>query len=134
VTTPLFTEISNVRVFVRDLAEAVAFYRDVLGLRLRFEAPAFAIFATGAASLMIEPGEGADEQDGELVGRFTGVTLTAPDIANTHRVLCAAGVEFLHPPTPEPWGTVTHFRDPSGNVLTVVQYAAPAAGSEEKDG
>jgi len=99
-TTPLFTELSNVRIFVRDQAEGVAFYRDVLGLPLRFEAPEFAIFATGAASLMIESGDGADEEDGD-------------------------------PPSAEAWGTMTHFKDPSGNVLTVAQYADRGVGPKE---
>jgi len=115
------TDVSNVRIFVDDQDRAVAFYRDTLGLSLRFEAPQFAIFNTGTASLMIEPVAGTDE-DRSLVGRFTGVSLTAPDIAHSYAVLTARGVEFLHPPEPQPWGTMTHFRDPSGNVITLVEY------------
>lgn len=117
-----FTEISNVRVFVDDQAASVAFYRDVLGLPLRFQTPDFALFDTGTATLMIEPGGDPDGDDGDLVGRFSGVSLTAPDIEATYASLVAAGVEFLHPPERQPWGMLTHFKDPSGNVVSAVQY------------
>jgi catechol 2,3-dioxygenase-like lactoylglutathione lyase family enzyme len=126
--TPLFGDLANVRVFAADLAESVRFYRDVLELPLRFEGPGVAVFATGTATLMLEPaGVDEDEADGPLAGRFLGVTLTAPDIATTFRTLLARGVEFLHPPEPQSWGGImTHFRDPSGNVLTAVQYTDAA--------
>ena len=120
--TPRFTDISNVRVFVDDQAACVAFYRDVLGLRLRFETPQFAIFETGTATLMIEPGVTADPDDGDLVGRFTGISLTTGDIRGTYAALVALGVEFLHPPEIQPWGLLTHFKDPAGNILSAVEY------------
>lgn len=121
---PLFGDVSNVRVFVRDQAEAVRFYRDVLGLQIRWESPTVALFDTGTATLMIEPA-GDDESDGVLTPRFLGVTLTAPDIDAVYRTLSLRGVEFLHPPQAQPWGGImTHFRDPSGNVVTAVQYGA----------
>ena len=121
--TPLFGDVSNVRVFVDDMAAAVRFYRDVLGLRLRWETPTVAIFDTGRATLMIEPAE-PDEGGERLVGRFLGVTLAAPDIAAAYRSLSERGVQFLHPPQAQAWGGImTHFRDPSGNVVTAVQYS-----------
>lgn len=37
------------------------------------------------------------------------------------QTLLARGVEFLAPPQRMPWGGVlAHFRDPDGNVLTLV--------------
>jgi predicted enzyme related to lactoylglutathione lyase len=121
ITKPLFSDISNVRVFVDDLTAAVEFYRDLLGLPLRFQTPDFALFDTGTATLMIEPG-GDDPDDGALVGRFTGISLTTGDLAATYATLRERGVDFLHPPERQPWGIVTHFCDPSGNVLSAVEY------------
>jgi predicted enzyme related to lactoylglutathione lyase len=119
---PLFRDISNVRVFVDDLTASVLFYRDVLSLKLRFQTPDFALFDTGTATLMIESGGDGSADDGELVGRFTGISFTASDLAATYAALSAKGVEFLHPPERQPWGMLTHFRDPSGNVLSAVEY------------
>jgi lactoylglutathione lyase len=127
-----FTEISNVRVFVDDQAVCVAFYRDVLGLPLRFETPQFAIFDTGSATLMIEPGAAADPDDGDLVGRFTGISLTTDDIRDTYTALVALGVEFLHPPEVQPWGILTHFKDPAGNIISAVEYRRDAAPAESR--
>jgi catechol 2,3-dioxygenase-like lactoylglutathione lyase family enzyme len=119
---PLFTDVSNVRVFVEDLTTSVIFYRDVLELKLRFQTPDFALFDTGTATLMIEPGAEGDADDGRLIGRFTGVSLTAMDLMATYAALTAKRVEFLHPPERQPWGLLTHFKDPSGNVLSAVEY------------
>src|SRR5690606_9442296 len=65
--------------------------------------------------------EMTDGQHPEEVGRFAGLSLEVKDIAAAHERLLAAGVEFTHPPTKQPWGgTLAHFKDPSGNVLTLV--------------
>jgi len=122
----LLTEISTVRVFCPDLATSIAFYRDVLELPLRSEGPGYAQFATGQATLLLERAD-PDDPDEPFAPRFLGVTFTAPDIAETYRVLRARGVEFLHPPETQPWGGVmTHFRDPSGHVVTAVEYRRPS--------
>ena len=126
-TGPLFTEVSNVRVFVDDQARAVTFYRDVLRLPLRFSTPEFVLFNTGTATLMVEPAASADADDGVLMGRFTGISLTTPNIHDTYATLIAAGVEFLHPPEQQPWGILTHFKDPAGNVLSAVEYTPQRA-------
>jgi lactoylglutathione lyase len=131
-TIPRFTGISNVRVFVDDQAVGVAFYRDVLGLPLRLQTPEFALFDTGTATLMIEPGGDVDSDDGDLVGRFTGISLTAPDIHDAYTSLVAAGVEFLHPPEAQPWGLLTHFKDPAGNVISAVQYTRESAPEQSR--
>ena len=46
-------------VFVSDVKRSVSFYRDVLGLPLRFESPGWTEFATDGATLVLHPGEGS---------------------------------------------------------------------------
>jgi len=41
--------------FVGDMGKAVAFHRDVLGLKLRFESPFWSEFDTGATTLALHP-------------------------------------------------------------------------------
>jgi lactoylglutathione lyase len=122
-----------VRIFVSDWARAVRFYTEILGLRLSFadEGLGWAL-ATGDASLALErfvPEPGASGHDLEdLVGRFVGVSLAVEDIDRTHAELVTRGVEFLEPPARMPWGGVlANFRDPDGNVLTLV--GSPRAGT-----
>jgi len=41
--------------FVADMDKAVKFHRDVLGLKLKFESPAWSEFATGETTLALHP-------------------------------------------------------------------------------
>jgi lactoylglutathione lyase len=125
-----------VRIFVSDWPRAVRFYTEDLGLPLRFadEGLGWAQLATGDASLALErfvpePGvEGRDREEA-LVGRFVGVSLAVEDIYQTHKELVGRGVEFLEPPALMPWGGVlANFRDPDGNVLTLVGSPRAATG------
>ena len=119
-----------VRVFVTDWHRAVRFYTETLGLALAYssEALGWAELDTGACHLALEKARSETEQevDESLVGRFVGVSLAVDDVFATHERLRARGVEFVAPPEQMPWGGVlAHFRDPDGNVLTLV--GAPRA-------
>ena len=51
-------------VFVSDMSRAVSFYRDVIGLTLRFQSPAWTEFATEGATLALHASEASpSEQD-----------------------------------------------------------------------
>lgn len=49
------TEFRYVIKFVSDMNNAVKFYRDTLGLALRFESPGWSEFATGETTLALHP-------------------------------------------------------------------------------
>ena len=52
-------------VFVSDMSRSVAFYRDAVGLPLRFESPGWTEFATEGATLALHAsGEGGAEASG----------------------------------------------------------------------
>src|SRR5204863_5902866 len=89
-----------VNVFVRDLACAVAFYRDVLGLKLRFadEQHGYASFDTGAVGIGLARIDPHDAAQAPLVGRHTGVGLGVRDLVSAHAELEAKGVRFTMPP------------------------------------
>jgi predicted enzyme related to lactoylglutathione lyase len=56
-----------------------------------------------------------------LVGRFVGASLRVIDIDATYRDLLAKGVAFVEPPERMPRGGVlAHFKDPDGNILTLL--------------
>ncbi len=109
-----------VNVFVSDLARAVAFYRDVLGLPLQLheEAHGYASFAPEGIRLglaRVAPGE---PESAALVGRHTGVGFGVPDLDAAHRELVAKGVRFTMAPSKQPWGGyMATFADPDGNVF-----------------
>jgi predicted enzyme related to lactoylglutathione lyase len=114
--------LSIVRVFVRDFERALGFYNGTLGipLALRSDEHGWAQLATGQAQLALERLDPARGEDA-LLGRFLGVSLAVADVQACYEELFARGVDFLAPPEQMPWGGVlAHFRDPDGNVLTLV--------------
>jgi methylmalonyl-CoA/ethylmalonyl-CoA epimerase len=56
-------KLNQVALAVKDLAAAVGFHRDVLGLKLLFEVPNLAFFDMGGVRLMLsgDPSEGAKD-------------------------------------------------------------------------
>jgi lactoylglutathione lyase len=122
--------IRHLRVFVApaDWAASVAFYGDTLGLRRvdRDDRKGVAAFALGSRdTLGVERVNPRNREEKKLVGRLIGVSIEVDDIRGAYRDLSAAGVMFDAAPQAEGWGgTLTHFRDPAGNVLTLVQRRA----------
>jgi catechol 2,3-dioxygenase-like lactoylglutathione lyase family enzyme len=110
------------RVFVDDLAEARRFYTGILGLPVAWEFAGVAFGLDVGCTLIIEAvAANGDAEDRALVGRFVGCSLAVDDIDQAYADLTERGVSFSEPPERQPWGgTLAHFRDPSGNVLTLL--------------
>ena len=112
-----------VRIFVSDWDRALEFYRDTLGMPVAFESAdlGWAQLDTGECTLAVERSDPEDPETKDLVGRFVGVSLQVPDIDVTYEELLGRGVRFDSPPEKQSWGgTLAHFRDPDGNVLTLL--------------
>jgi predicted enzyme related to lactoylglutathione lyase len=112
-------------VYVRDFARALAFYRDVLGLPLRFadEKFGYASFATPGAGFAVAKIDEADPEQRKLAGRHSGIGFGVDDLARTYESWRARGVAFPLPPTKQPWGgTLAQLADPEGNRITLDQY------------
>jgi len=115
--------LAAVRVFVSDWLRALEFYSETLEMPVAYASDEYgwAELDTGEAHLAIERVRPDDAGDRILVGRFVGVSLHVDDIHAMHTQLTAKGVQFTQPPTPQPWGgTLAHFRDPDGNILSLV--------------
>jgi catechol 2,3-dioxygenase-like lactoylglutathione lyase family enzyme len=121
--------LNTVRIFVRDLPQAEAFYKEQLSLPLQAGGSpmGFCVFGAGACTLVVEPvAADAPPEDQDLVGRFSGLSFTVADIAATYDALRARGVEFTEPPERQTWGgTLATLRDPAGNRLQLVQLPSP---------
>ena len=51
----LGTQLRYVIKFVADMDKAVKFYRDVIGLKVKFESPGWSEFVTGETTLALHP-------------------------------------------------------------------------------
>ena len=94
--------------FVADMDRAVAFYRDTVGLTLKFASPGWSEFATGATTLALHP---ASDQN---PAGTTHLGLHADDVTGAHRALTTAGVRFTRQPKPEHGITLAEFVDSEG--------------------
>ena len=112
--------IHQISIRTKDTARAVAFYRDVLRLKLLFEAPPqLAFFDCGGVRLMLSPAEPEFDHQGSVI--YLGVE----DIKAEHARLSAAGVTFRTEPhmvakLPDREVWLTDFLDSEGNVLALM--------------
>ena len=112
-----------VRVFSHQWREAVQFYEHTIGLPLIFSDAdmGWAQFDLGGCYLGVERSHPQDADNQGLVGRFVGISISVPDIDRAYKQLSGKGVEFTAAPERQPWGGVlAHFKDPDGNVLTLL--------------
>jgi catechol 2,3-dioxygenase-like lactoylglutathione lyase family enzyme len=112
-----------VRIFVTDWERALAFYSNALGMRITYrnDELGWAQLDTGATSLALERMDPDDREAATLVGRFVGASLQVPDVEALYRTLRERGVIFSTPPEKQTWGgTLAHFLDPDGNILTLI--------------
>jgi lactoylglutathione lyase len=108
-------------VFVSDMARSVAFYRDVVGLPLRFESPGWTEFDTGSATLALHSGDGRESsttEDGHPAGRCHP-GLAAPDLDAFHKRMMEKGVRCLQPPRSVFGSRVAQYADPDGLAISV---------------
>ncbi|MEM1433856.1 MAG: VOC family protein [Pseudomonadota bacterium] len=112
-----------VRVFTFNWEESLTFYRDVVEFPLVYSDPTigWAQFQLGESFIGLERCDPDDEEAQDLVGRFVATSIEVAKINGVYQELLNRGVEFTSTPTRQPWGGVlAHFKDPDGNVLTLL--------------
>jgi len=108
-------------VFVSDMKRSVAFYRDVVGLPLRFETPGWTEFATGGATLALHlSGEDAAETEhDDLPAGRCRPGLSVPDLEAFHRRMLAHAVPCDREPRTVFGARLAQYRDPDGLSFSV---------------
>jgi catechol 2,3-dioxygenase-like lactoylglutathione lyase family enzyme len=114
---------------VHDVAEASAFYRDVLGLTVRETPMGLEIDATGGSPIFAY-GKG----DAHEPASFTVLNLVVPDIDKAVDELAESGTTLLRYPgfdhddrgvvrstDPSQGPTIAWVADPSGNVIALIE-------------
>jgi len=105
--------LSYVMKFVADMDTAVTFYRDQMGLKLRFQSPGWSEFETGETSLALHLASDTHPAGSCQVG------FNVDDIDAFHREKSAAGVVFTRPPTLEHGVKLADFVDCDGAEVGV---------------
>ncbi|HUI56124.1 MAG TPA: VOC family protein [Bryobacteraceae bacterium] len=111
--------IGQIGITVTDVDRAIAFYRDILGMKLLFQVPNMGFFACDGVRLMLSGSEKPGEQYSSII------YFRVPDIQAAFRTLSQRGVKFEREPhllarlsDHELW--MAFFRDPDHNLLALM--------------
>ena len=99
----MFNQIDYTMIIVSDMKRSVAFYRDTLGIPLKFESPEWTEFATGATTLALHGGgvtrEYQDTGDQSKTAGACSIGFNVDDVDRTYEEMKAKGMTFVMPPT-----------------------------------
>jgi catechol 2,3-dioxygenase-like lactoylglutathione lyase family enzyme len=112
------SELVEVALFTDDVEAAKAFYGSLLGSAPVAEWPGGAIYATGAAKVLVHergdgPPGGPPNEDHFALG--------VADLEARAAALAEAGLVFLVEPRDFPWGRSAYLRDPDGRLVELSQ-------------
>ncbi|HLJ57598.1 MAG TPA: VOC family protein [Chthonomonadaceae bacterium] len=123
----MFSKVDYIMVNVSEMSRSVAFYRDTIGLPLKFESPGWSEFETGATVLALHlgapaPGGQAGGPGGPPAGTCT-IGFTVEDLDAAYVELQGRGARFVMPPTDQPGEGIrlAVCIDPDGLGITFAQ-------------
>ncbi|TGQ51198.1 VOC family protein [Mesorhizobium sp. M1C.F.Ca.ET.193.01.1.1] len=120
---------SAVRYFVRDVQEAIEFYRDVLAFELITQyGPAMAIVRRGELTLWLAGPRSSAAQptvEGETPspGGWNRIVVLTEDLRSKLADIEAAGCKIRVPLRTGPGGSQLVIQDPSGNCIELFEEA-----------
>jgi lactoylglutathione lyase len=118
--------VSYAIVFVADMSRSVAFYRDTVGLPLRFESPEWSEFATDGATLALHKSEGqspAPEDPEHLPAGRCRPGFRTPDLEAFHRRMVERQVRCTQEPKTLFGTRIANYVDPDGLGFSVSEGA-----------
>jgi lactoylglutathione lyase len=108
-------------VFVSDMKRSVAFYRDVIGLPLKFDSPEWSEFATDGATLALHRAEKPAPQDAEaeLPAGHCRPGLSVRDLVAFHVRMTEHNVVCTQEPKDLFGARIAQYLDPDGLAISV---------------
>ena len=111
--------IGQIAITVKEVDRAIAYYRDVLGMKLLFQVPNMGFFACDGVRLMITGAEKPDEQHSSVI------YFKVSNIQKAFESLWQRGVPFEGEPhllarMPDHDLWMAFFRDPDRNLLALM--------------
>lgn len=120
----MFKKVDDVFFNVDDMEKAVAFYRDKLGLPVKYESADWVELDAGNVTIALRRFGSGPEGRPELgVGEGATLVFEVDDLEATRAELQAKGVEFLGGIFEYGAVRLAAFEDLNGNVLQIYQYA-----------
>jgi catechol 2,3-dioxygenase-like lactoylglutathione lyase family enzyme len=120
-------KVCQTTIHVSDLQKALDFYHNKLGFDILNESqqpPVVVLKHDGFPIVLHQVAGSAPIDYGNT--NHTVLAFQTDDIGQTYADLKKKGVDFIHPaPQPFPVGQMAAFRDPSGNILELIQFQFP---------
>jgi lactoylglutathione lyase len=127
----MFKQIDYTMIVVSDMQRSVEFYRDKLGIPLKFQTPDWTEFDTGATTLALHGGGVASEVQGDQskIAGTCSIGFNVEDVDKTYADLNGRGIHFIMPPTQREGENIklTVCLDPDGLPVAFAQMIAQAA-------
>src|SRR5215469_8703101 len=111
-------------VYVSDMQRSTNFYRDVLGLPLKFSSPGWTEFNTGETTIALHTtgGQTSSSQPGLPPAGQAQIGFMVDDLQGIYETLKAQDVHFSLPPQRQTSGvTLAVLNDPDGLGITLQQ-------------
>jgi predicted enzyme related to lactoylglutathione lyase len=111
-------KLTTIVLIVKDMDRSLAFYRDVVGLKVEMQSPYWSSLSAGNISLGLHP-----ESNHTKVATDSGCTFgfEVTDIQDTVKNLKAQGVTMQSEPKHESFGWLATFADPDGYAVQLAQ-------------
>jgi predicted enzyme related to lactoylglutathione lyase len=112
--------LSGATIWSEDLNKLLPFYRDVLGLTVRLQTPAFVVFGeVGAPAFALGTHSEVRGRNADPARHMVG--LLTDDVTADWKRLKAGGVEFVE--DPKDYGNlwIATLKDPEGNLVQLLQ-------------
>lgn len=119
-------DIAYAVIFVSDMSRSVSFYRDVVGLPLKFESPEWTEFSTGPATVALHRADSTAEPVGAKAPGTCRPGFSVPDLDDFHRRMLEAAVECSQSPRDVFGSRIAQYVDPDGLQFSVSE-SRPAA-------
>jgi len=110
-------------VFVSDMRRSVSFYRDTIGLPLKFESPHWTEFASDGATLALHLAESGPppSADDEPRAGSCRPGLSVPSLGDFHQRMVERNVRCLQEPKDVFGSRVAQYTDPDGLTISVAE-------------
>lgn len=113
--------VSYAIVFVSDMQRSVAFYRDVIGLPLKFDSPEWSEFTTEGATIALHRAEKSAEPEGntDMPAGHCRPGLSVSDLDGFHTRMVEHQVICTQQPKDLFGSKIAQYLDPDGLVISV---------------
>ena len=131
----MFKQLDYTMIVVSDMDHSVEFYRDTLGIPLKFQSPEWTEFATGTTTLALHGGgkrsDNPPTEDPSKIAGACSIGFNVDDVEKIYEELQEKEVKFIMPPTQREGEGIklAVALDPDGLPISFAQVMGHGAGT-----